>query len=137
MKNIINLEDILSGKETRTVVRLNPIPQNYSSLDMSNLIDKYLGIESGKNQRIYRALYTPFSKKPGKNIRYCFIMMVKPKYVIDFYKTFNKIIFQKKRCKKPCNVIWANIQGEEFLKTNENENDPIRIPIIFKDIRTD
>ena len=137
MKNIINLEDILSGKETRTVVRLNPIPPNYSSFDISKLLDKYLGIESGKNQRIYRALYTPFSKIPVKNIRFCFIMMVKPKYVIDFYKTFNKIIFQKKRCKKPCDVIWADIQGEEFLRINEDDQDPIRRPIIFKDIRTD
>jgi hypothetical protein len=134
-KNIINLDDIRSGKETRTVVRLNPIPPNYSSFDVSKLIDKYLVIESGKNQRIYKALYTPLCKKIGKNLGYCFIMMAKPEYVIEFYNTFNKLTFQKKKCKKPCNVIWADIQGEEFLKTNED--DPIRKPIIFKDIKTD
>ena len=47
----INLDNIKSGKETRTVVRLNPIPPNYSSFDVCKLLDKYLQIESGKNQR--------------------------------------------------------------------------------------
>jgi hypothetical protein len=135
VKNIINLDSILSGKETRTVVRLNPIPPNYSSFDVCKLLDKYLQIESGKNQRIYKALYTPLCKVIGKNLGYCFVMMAKPKYVIDFYKVFNGRIFGKKKCKKPCNVIWADVQGEDFLK--ECEDNPIRKPIIFKDIKTD
>ena len=105
VKNIINLDSILSGKETRTVVRLNPIPPNYSSFDVCKLLDKYLQIESGKNQRIYKALYTPLCKVIGKNLGYCFVMMAKPKYVIDFYKVFNGRIFGKKKCKKPCNSI--------------------------------
>ena len=70
-----------------------------------------------------------------KNLGYCFVMMAKPKYVIDFYKVFNGRIFGKKKCKKPCNVIWADVQGEDFLK--ECEDNPIRKPIIFKDIKTD
>jgi len=135
IKNIINLDNIKSGKETRTVVRLNPIPPNYSSFDVCKLLDKYLQIESGKNQRIYKALYTPLCKIIGKNLGYCFVMMVKPKYVLDFYKTFNGKSFGKKKCKKPCKVIWADIQGEDFLKASED--DPIRKPIIFKDIRDD
>ena len=134
-KNIIDLDSILSGEETRTVVRLNPIPPNYSSFDVCKLLDKYLQIESGKNQRIYKALYTPLCKIIGKNLGYCFVMMVKPKYVIDFYNTFYGKSFGKKKCKKPCNVIWADKQGEEFLKATED--DPIRKPIIFKDIKTD
>ena len=135
IKNLINLEDIKLGKETRTVVRLNPIPPNYSSFDVSKLLDKYLKIESGKNQRIYKALYTPLCKIIGKNLGYCFVMMSKPKYVIDFYNTFNGKIFGKKKCKKPCNVIWADKQGDEFLKITEE--DPIRKPIIFKDLKND
>lgn len=134
-QNLINLEDIKSGKEKRTVVRLNPIPPNYSSFDVSKLIDKYLNIENGKKQRIYKALYTPLCKVIGKNLGYCFIMMVKPEYVIQFYKTFNGRIFGKKKCKKECNVIWADIQGEDFLKNGED--DPIRKPITFTDIKED
>ena len=135
IKNVINLNDIINGKEKRTVVRLNPIPPNYSSFDVCKLLDMYLKTESGKNQRIYKALYTPLCKVIGKNLGYCFVMMVKPKYVIEFYNVFNGKIFGKKKCKKPCKVIWADIQGEEFLKTTEE--DPIRKPIIFKDIIID
>ena len=88
-------------------------------------------IESGKNQRIYKALYVPLSKILGKNIGFCFIMMVKPKYVINFYTTFNGINFNKKKARKPCSVIWADMQGDDFLKISE---DPLRSPIIFKDL---
>ena len=134
-KKLINIKDIELNKETRTVVRLNPIPPNYSSFDISKLLDKYLKIETGKNQRIYKALYVPLCKIIGKNLGYCFVMMAKPKYVIEFYKTFEGRSFGKKKCKKPCSVIWADIQGEAFLKNNEE--DPIRKPIIFKDLRDD
>ena len=134
-KNFINIEDILSGKEKKTVIRLNPIPSNYSSFDVSKLLDNYLKIEYGKNQRIYKALYAPLCKIIGKNLGYCFVMMAKPKYVVDFYKLFNGKCFGIKNCKKPCNVIWADIQGDEFLKLNED--DPLRKPIIFNDIRDD
>ena len=131
-KNIINLNDIINRKEKRTVVRLEPIRQNCSSYDVSILLDNYLEKESGKNQRIYNALYVPLCKVLGKNMGYCFVMMVKPKYVIDFYNVFNGKIFGKKICKKPCKVTWADIQGEEFL--DPTEDDPFRKPIIFKDI---
>ena len=134
-KKIINLKDIESGKETRTVVRLNPIPPNFSCFDISKLLDKYLKIKSGKNKRIYKALYTPLCRIIGQNLGYCFVMMVKPKYVIEFYKTFYGRIFGKKKCRKPCNVIWADKQGDDFL--NATEDDPIRKPIIFKDIKED
>ena len=132
--NKIIIEDIISGKEKRTVVRLSPIPPNFSSFDVSKFLDKYLKIESNKNQRIYKALFAPLSKVIGKNIGYCFVMMVKPEYVIDFYNTFNGITFKKKKCKKPCTVVWANLQGNAFLNVS---NDPLRSPIIFKDIRND
>ena len=130
--NRINIEDIISGREKRTVVRLSPIPPNFSSFDVSKLLDKYLKIESNKNQRIYKALFAPLSKVIGKNLGYCFVMMIKPEYVIDFYNTFNGISFKKKKCKKQCNVIWANLQGNDFLNVS---NDPLRSPIIFKDTR--
>ena len=129
--NIINIDLIKSGKETRLVVRLHPIPKNYSSFDICKLIDRYLHIESGKNQRIYKALNVPLSKVIGKNLGYCFIMMVEPKYVIQFYNTFNGLCLNKKNCKKKCSVVWANIQGDEFLNISD---DPLRSPIIFKDL---
>ena len=85
----INLNNIINKKEKSIVVKLYPIPENYSSFDIIKLLDMHLKIESEKNRRIYKALYAPKCKETGKNLGYCFVMMVKPKYVINFYKTFN------------------------------------------------
>ena len=130
-KNIININDIISGKETRTVVRIDHIPPKLSTFHISKLFDKYLNIDNKTNKRIYKAIYTPLCKIIGKNIGYCFVMMVKPKYVIQFYNTFNGKSLNKKNNKKPCSVVWADLQGEDFLKVSD---DPLRSPIIFKDI---
>ena len=99
------------------------------------LLDKFLKIESGKNQRIYKALCVRQDKFMRKNLGYCFVMMVKPKLVFEFYKAFNGKILGEKKCKKPCKVIWAIIQGEEFLKLNGDV--PFIKPIILKDIIND
>ena len=128
----INLNDIINGKEKRTVVRLRPIPKNYSYFDLLKFMSKHLEKESGKNQIIYKALYFPICKVTGKNFGFCFVMMDEPKYVIDFYNTFNRKIFGKNKYKKRCKVSWANIQGEEFL--NAIEDDQVGETIIFEDI---
>ena len=132
-KNIIKIEDILSGKEKRTFVRLSPIPDNYSSYDVAKLIDKYLKIESGKNQRIYKALSTPLCKKGIKNLGYCFIKMIKPQYVIDFYNAFNGKFFFNEKIKKPFNVIWADYQEKDFSEAGDGGRK--RHLIVFKDIK--
>ena len=58
--------------------------------------------------------------------------MVKPKYVIDFYNVFNGKIFLENTCKKPCEVTWADIQGDELL--NLTGDTPFTKPITSKDI---
>lgn len=124
-ENIIKIELLETGEEKRTCVRLFPIPQKYSPFDMIRLIDKNLNTIPGK--RIYRSIYVPLIKVIGKNIGYCFIDLVSPKYVIEFYKVFQGLLLKK--CKKPCSVIFSDKQNSH----NENEN-PLREPIFFKDI---
>lgn len=114
---------ISSGKENRTCVRLHPIPKNYSPFDIIRLIDSYLKTVPGK--RIYNSIYVLLAKQLGKNIGYAFVNLVNPKFVVDFYKTFNGIYLKK--CKKPCIKSFSDNQNVEIL------NDPIRSPIFFKD----
>ena len=123
-ENIIKIELLESGEEKRTSVRLFPIPQKYSPFDIIRLIDKYLKTIPGK--RIYRSVYVPLVKTIGKNIGYCFVDLVSPKYVIEFYKVFNGLLLKK--CKKPCIVIFSDKQNSD----NINDN-PLREPIFFKD----
>lgn len=129
-KKLINLNDIISGKEKRTVVRLNPIPKKYSILDIINLLDSHLKRE--RNKRIYKALYAPYTKGKEKNLGYCFIMMASPRHVIEIYNAFNGKVFGKKKNPNPSKIIWADKQGDEFLKLND-EDDDLRKPMIFND----
>ena len=125
-KNIIDISQILSGKEKRTFVRVHPIPKKFSVYDIVKIIDKYLKTIPGK--RIYNAIYLPLSKKIGKNIGYFFINLVSPKYVIQFYEIFNGFYFRFKKFKKPCFVIFSDNQ-----QIDTSDDDPRRRPIIFSD----
>lgn len=122
-ENEINVNLILLGKENRTCVRLYPIPKNLSPFDMIRLVDSYLKTIPGK--RIYNAIYVPLTKKIGRNIGFCFVNLVNPKFVVDFYNTFNGLYL--KNCKKPCIISFSDNQNLEI------SNDPIRSPITFKD----
>ena len=133
VKKYINIYDILSGKEKRTVVRLNPIPKKFLILDIIKLLDSHLKQE--KNKRIYKALYVPYSKGKEKNLGYCFIMMASPRHVVEIYKAFNGKVFGKKKNQNPSKVIWADKQGDEFLKLNED--DVSRKPLVFPDCCVD
>lgn len=130
IKKLINLNDIILGKEKRTVVRLNPIPKKYSILNIIKLLDSHLKRE--RNKRIYKALYAPYTKGKEKNLGYCFIMMASPRHVIEIYNAFNGKVFGKKKNPNPSKIIWADKQGDEFLKLND-EDDDLRKPIIFND----
>ena len=126
-ENEINISNILSGKEKRCCVKLSPIPNNYSPFDIIRLIDKYLKTEKGK--RIYNSIYVPLTKKKKKNKGYCFVNMVSPEYVVKFYEVFNGLFFNLKNCKKPCYLVFSDIQN-----VNYSNEDALKRPIIFTDV---
>ena len=126
-ENEIKIPLILSGEEKRTLVRLSPIPIKYSPFDIIMLIDKYL--KTKKGQRIYNSIYVPLAKGIGKNKGYCFLNLVSPKYVVEFYKIFNGLFFNIKNFKKNCIVVFSDKQTFDY--SNENA---LKRPIIFKDI---
>ena len=126
-ENEINISNILSGKEKRCCVKLSPIPNNYSPFDIIRLIDKYLKTEKGK--RIYNSIYVPLTREIGKNKGYCFVNMVSPEYVVKFYEVFNGLFFNLKNCKKPCYLVFSDIQN-----VNYSNEDALKRPIIFTDV---
>ena len=128
-KNLINIQDILNGVEKRTVVKLSPIPLNYSSIEASKLIDKYLKIEYSKKHRIYNGIYVPLSETINKNLEYCLVNLIKPEYVIIFYKVFNGLWINKKKIIKCCSVVFSD-QQENFFG---NKEDPAESPLVFND----
>ena len=129
-ENEIIIKNIFLGQEKRTFVRLSPIPNKYSPFDVIKLIDKYLKTKKGK--RIYNSVYVPLAKVIGKNIGYCFINLVSPKYVVEFYGIFNGLYLNSKKCNKPCTVVFSDKQNIDC--SNE---DPLKRPIIFNDVAND
>ena len=129
-ENEIKIDLINLGIEKRTCVRLFPIPHKFSPFDIIRLLDKYLKTKPGK--RIYSSIYVPLTKVIGKNIGFCFVNLVSPKYVVEFYEVFNGETFRK--CKKPCSVIFSDKQNVDILNKEEN---PLRKPIFFNDIIKD
>ena len=94
-KKTININDIISGMEKRTVVRLNPIPKKFLILDIIKFLDTHLKPE--RKKRIYKALYVPYTKGKEKNLGYCFIMMASPRHVIEIYNAFHGKVSGKKK----------------------------------------
>ena len=129
-ENEIKIDLINLGIEKRTCVRLFPIPHKFSPFDIIRLLDKYLKTKPGK--RIYSSIYVPLTKVIGKNIGFCFVNLVSPKYVVEFFEVFNGETFRN--CKKPCSVIFSDKQNVDIL--NEEEN-PLRKPIFFNDTTKD
>lgn len=127
-ENEIQFSKILSGEEKRTCIRLSSIPKRYSPFDVIKFIDKHLKTVPGK--RIYKSIYVPLSKVIGRNIGYCFIDMVSPKFVIEFYNAFNGKY--TKNLKKKFWVVFSDIQNVDVYG-----DDPLRKPIIFKDFTKD
>lgn len=125
-ENIIKISSLFTGEEKRTFVKLYPIPKSLSVFDMVKIIDKYLRTQPGK--RIYNAIYLPLSKKVRKNIGYCFINLISPKYVVEFYNKFNGLYLRFKNFKKYCNVVFSDNQNIDL-----SNDDPLRNPFIFKD----
>ena len=131
-KSKINLDinSVIDGTIKDTTIRLIHIPKNFSSVHMSQYIDKILNITHEKCNRIYNYLRVPLSKKIGKNLGFCFINVIDPKYLVVFYKEFNGKIL--KNCKKQCIINLADIQIKDVNKI-DLEKDASQNTLIFND----
>ena len=131
-KSKINLDInlALNGTIKVTTIRLVNIPKYFSLIHMSRYIDKILDIKHEKRNRIYNYLRVPLSKKIGKNLGFCFINVIDPKYLVVFYKEFNGKIL--KNCKKQCIINLADIQIKDVNKI-DLEKDASQNTLIFND----
>ena len=131
-KSKINLDInlVLNGTIKDTTIRLVNIPKYFSLIHMSRYIDKILDIKHEKRNRIYNYLRVPLSKKIGKNLGFCFINVIEPKYIAVFYKAFHGKILEN--CKKKC---FVNLADNQIKDVNEidMDGDVGQRPLIFDD----
>ena len=125
-KQIIKLEDVALGKETRTTVMIRNIPIKYNDQALENELEPF----EGK----YDCLYMPFDYENGGNKGYAFVNLTSPYHVLLFYEFFNNKCWLYFESKKICELNYANFQGIEEIKKHANNYKGTKKPNFY--IRT-
>ena len=112
-KQILNLDDIISGKDTRTTVMIRNIPIKYTD----EIIIEELNEFNGK----YDCLYMPYDYEKNGNKGYAFINFVNPLHILYFYEKFNGKKWIHFESSKICELNCAHFQGiNEIQKHAKN-----------------
>ena len=129
-KQILNLDDIVTGKDTRTTVMIRNIPIKYTDQILTNALSEF----NGK----YDCLYMPYDYEKNGNKGYAFINFVNPLHILYFYEKFNGKRWVHFESAKICELNVAHFQGineiqkhaknykgqkkPNYYSINENEN---------------
>ncbi len=111
-KQVIKLEDVALGKETRTTVMIRNIPIKYT--------DKVLEDELQQFKGKYNCLYMPFDFENGGNKGYAFLNLTNPYHVLLFYEVFYNKCWKYFESKKICDLNYAIFQGIDEIKKHAN-----------------
>ena len=112
-KQILNLDDIVSGKDIRTTVMIRNIPIKYTD----EIIIEELNEFNGK----YDCLYMPYDYEKNGNKGYAFINFVNPLHILYFYEKFNGKKWLHFESSKICELNCAHFQGiNEIQKHAKN-----------------
>ena len=112
-KQILNLDDIVTGKDTRTTVMIRNIPIKYTDEILIEALDEF----NGK----YDCLYMPYDYEKNGNKGYAFINFVNPLHILYFYEKFNGKKWIHFESSKICELNCAHFQGiNEIQKHAKN-----------------
>ena len=120
---VINLEDVALGKETRTTVMIRNIPIRYDT----TVLEKELEPFEGK----YDCLYMPYDYDNEGNKGYAFLNLTNPYHVLLFYEYFNNKCWLYFDSKKICSLNYANFQGIEEIKKHAKNYKGTKKPVFF------
>ena len=128
-KQIIKLEDVALGKETRTTVMIRNIPIKYND----KALEKELEPFEGK----YDCLYMPFDYENGGNKGYAFVNLTSPYHVLLFHEFFNNKCWLYFESKKICELNYANFQGIEEIQKHANNYKGTKKPHFYISTKDD
>ncbi len=112
-KQVLNLDDIVTGKDTRTTVMIRNIPIKYTDEKLIEALNEF----NGK----YDCLYMPFDYEKNGNKGYAFINFVNPLHILYFYEKFNGKKWIYFESSKICELNCAHFQGiNEIQKHAKN-----------------
>ena len=115
-KQILNLDDIVTGKDTRTTVMIRNIPIKYTDEKLNEALVEFHGK--------YDCLYMPYDYEKNGNKGYAFINFVNPLHILYFYEKFNGKKWVYFESSKICELNVAHFQGvNEIQKHAKNFKD--------------
>lgn len=107
-KQVLNLDDIVSGKDLRTTIMIRNIPIKYS--------DELLAEDLSEFKGKYDCLYLPYDYDKNGNKGYAFINFVNPLHILYFYDKFNGKKWSHFESSKICELNSAHFQGINELQ---------------------
>ena len=102
-KLILNLDDIVTGKNTCTTVMIRNIPYKYTDDILIVALEEF----NGK----YDCLYMPYDYEKNCNKGYAFINFVNPLHILYFYEKFNGKKWPLFESSKICEINLSHFQG--------------------------
>ena len=124
-KNLLNLDDIISGKDTRTTVMIRNIPIKYTD----NILIKDLEEFKGK----YDCLYMPYHYDKKGNKGYAFINFVNPLHILYFHEKFCGKKWPLFESNKICELNNANFQGINEIQKHSKNYKGIKKPLFYSE----
>ncbi|XP_010423231.1 PREDICTED: protein MEI2-like 4 [Camelina sativa] len=104
----LDVDRILSGKDSRTTLMIKNIPNKYTSKMVLAAIDEFC-------KGTYDFLYLPIDFKNKCNVGYAFINLTEPENIVPFYKAFNGKKWEKFNSEKVASLAYGRIQGKSAL----------------------
>ena len=125
-KQLINIDDIISGKDKRTTVMIRNIPIKYNEKMLVNALNDF----EGK----YDFLYLPFDYEKGGNKGYAFINFNHSYHILLFHEKFQNKKWNYFESKKICELNIANFQGINDIQKHVKNYKGVKKNTVLKDI---
>lgn len=122
-KEVLNLDNIISGKDTRTTVMIRNIPIKYSDDQLKEALEEFKGK--------YNCLYMPFDFEKNGNKGYAFINFVNPLHILYFYEKFNGRKWMYYESSKICELNVAHFQGINEIKKHAKNYKGMKKPTFY------
>lgn len=122
-KQLINLNDIAEGKDTRTTLMIRNIPIKYTEEMLIKELEKF--------EKKFDCLYMPYDSETGGNKGYAFINFIHPLHILLFYEYFERTTWSYFESKKICELNLANFQGINEIKKHARNYKGLKKPTFF------
>ena len=119
------MDDIVTGKDTRTTVMIRNIPIKYTDDILIEALEEFKGK--------YDCLYMPFDYEKKGNKGYAFINFVNPLHILYFHEKFYGKKWPLFESSKICELNSANFQGIYEIQKHSKNYKGYKKPLFYSE----